>query len=70
MKKHSCDTEIRSNDWAMSGHRKNGELWTCSCRSIYERVNDEAEGSYWQDVTLITRAKRRIEQALQVGQGG
>jgi uncharacterized Zn finger protein (UPF0148 family) len=45
--KHNCDTEIRKSTWAMSGFRKTGDVWQCSCGKHYEHQEDEAEGSAW-----------------------
>jgi len=45
--KHSCDKEIKADSWAMSGTRKEGDKWKCSCGETYVHVCDEANGCYW-----------------------
>ena len=44
---HSCDAEIRADEWAMSGWRQEGEEWKCSCGTVYVHICDEAEGCFW-----------------------
>jgi hypothetical protein len=46
-KKHSCDSVITKDSWAMSGYRQTGDKWKCSCGKKYVHVEDEAEGSSW-----------------------
>lgn len=46
-RKHDCDAEIRRDNWAMSGYRKTGDRWTCSCGQVYAHIEDEAEGGAW-----------------------
>lgn len=46
-KKHSCDAVVRADDWAMSGFRKTGDKWKCSCGSRWVFQEDEAEGGGW-----------------------
>lgn len=62
--KHDCDTEIRANGWAMSGHRQTGDLWSCSCGKTYVHQCDEAAGCAWVPADTDYQAGKRWWNAL------
>jgi hypothetical protein len=43
-----CQAGIIRDEWALSGYRKDGDVWTCpKCQRRYSHVCDEAEGCSW-----------------------
>lgn len=49
--KHDCDKIIRNDQWAWSGYRQPGQIWTCTCGKQYSHICDEADGCSWEPVS-------------------
>jgi hypothetical protein len=60
-----CEPALLADRWAMSGHRRDADLWTCpGCGSTYVHVCDEADGCAWLQVPSTSpEEKRQIAEA-------